>query len=64
MYIRLDSANLNFLKIIFLGIVFPKGMKDIVCVAKFKNIFYYLETTFGSDFLLHESCPSPFEKQN
>lgn len=32
MYIRLDSAHLSFLKIIFLGIVFPKGMKDAVCV--------------------------------
>lgn len=51
MYFRLGSANLSLLKIIFLGIVFPKGMKHVVCVAYFKNIFYYLKTTFCSDFL-------------
>lgn len=51
-----------FLKIIFLGRIFPKGKKHAVCVAKFKNIFYS-KTTFCSDFLLHESSPSPLENQ-
>lgn len=52
-----------FLKIIFPGRIFPKGKKHAVCVAKFKNILYYLKTTFCSDFLLHESSPSSLEKQ-
>lgn len=61
MYIRFDSAHLSFLKIFFLGIVFPKGMKDAVVLFSLK--IFYLETTFCSDFLLNESYPSPFEKQ-
>lgn len=56
----------QFLKIIFLGIVWHRRTKHAVCVAQLKNIFYYLETPYfggGSDFLFHENHPTPFEKQ-